>query len=277
MITKSINMSLEKVVVITGASSGIGEALVYEYANRGAKIVMAARNLEKLQVIQKELSSKNIESLAVQTDVTIESDCENLIQKTIEAFGRIDILISNAGISMRALFKDLDLSVIKKLMDVNFWGTVYCTKYAMPQLLKTKGSLVGVISIAGYLGLPARSGYSASKFAVRGFMDTLRVENLKTGLHVLVVAPGFTASNIRNVALTDDGSQQGESPRDEAKMMSAEEVAQRIAKAVDKRKAELILTFVEGKLSVFLKKFFPRLVEKLTYNHMAKEPNSPLK
>lgn len=270
-------MSENKVVVITGASSGIGLALVYEYANRGAKIVMAARNIEKLEEIKKELSSRKIDSIAVKTDVTQESDCENLIRKTIEVFGQLDILINNAGISMRALFKDIELSVIKKLMDVNFWGTVYCCKYAMPHLLKTKGSLVGVISIAGYLGLPARSGYSASKFAVRGFMDTLRVENLKTGLHVLVVAPGFTASNIRNVALTDDGSQQGESPRDEAKMMSAEEVALRIAKAVDKRKAELILTFVEGKLSVFLKKFLPRLIEKLTYNHMAKEPNSPLK
>lgn len=270
-------MSENKVVVITGASSGIGLALVYEYASRGAKIVMAARNIEKLEEIKQDLSSKNIKSIAVKTDVTQESECENLIQKTIEAFGQIDMLINNAGISMRALFNDLDLSVIKKLMDVNFWGTVYCSKYALPHLLETKGSLVSVISIAGYLGLPARTGYSASKFAVRGFMDTLRVENLKTGLHVMVVAPGFTASNIRNVALTDDGSQQGESPRDEVKMMSAEEVASRMAKAVDKRKAELILTFVEGKLSVFLKKFFPRWLEKLTYKYMAKESNSPLK
>jgi len=270
-------MSAQKVVVITGASSGIGKALVYEYASKGAQIVMAARNLEKMAEIKSDLSHKNVNCIAVKTDVTIESDCENLINTAVKIFGKIDIFINNAGISMRALFKDLELSVIKKLMDVNFWGTVYCTKYALPHLLKTQGSLVGVISIAGYLGLPARSGYSASKFAVRGFMDTLRVENLKTGLHVLVVAPGFTASNIRNTALTNDGSQQGESPRDESSMMSAEEVANKISNAVDKRKAELILTFVEGKLSIFLKKFFPRLVEKLTYNHMAKEPNSPLK
>lgn len=270
-------MTENKVIIITGASSGIGKALVYEYANRGAKIVMAARNLEKLKEIKTELSKKNVESIAVKTDVTEETECENLINIALTHFEKIDILINNAGISMRAIFNDLDLNVIKNLMDVNFWGTVYCTKYAMPHLLKTKGSLVGVISIAGYLGLPARSGYSASKFAVRGFMDTLRVENLKTGLHVLVVAPGFTASNIRNNALKNDGSQQGKSPRDEANMMSAEEVAYRTAKAIDKRKAELILTFIEGKLSVFLKKFFPRLIEKLTYNHMAKEPNSPLK
>lgn len=266
-----------KVVIITGASSGIGEALVYEYANRGAHIVMAARSISKMEEIQVKLEERNIQSLAISTDVSIKKDCENLINKAITRFGRIDILINNAGISMRALFKDLELDVIKKLMDVNFWGTVYCTKYALPHLLKQKGSVVGVISIAGYLGLPARTGYSASKFAIRGFLDTLRVENLKTGLHVLVAAPGFTASNIRNVALTEDGSVQGDSPRNEGNMMSSEEVAQRIAKSVEKRKAELILTFVEGKLSVFLKKFFPRLVDKLTYNHMAKEANSPFK
>lgn len=266
----------KKVVIITGASSGIGKALVYEYAKKQYHVVLAARNLLKLEEIQVDLKSQNFTSLLVKTDVSIEEDCKNLIQKTIDTFGRIDVLINNAGISMRALFNELEIKVIKQVMDVNFWGTVFCTKYAMPHILESKGSLVGVISIAGYLGLPARSAYSASKYAVRGFLDTLRVENLKTGVHVLVVAPGFTASNIRNVALTSDGSIQGESPRDEGKMMSAEDVARKIAQAVDKRKAELILTFLEGKFSVFLKKFFPRLIEKLTYNHMAKEPNSPL-
>jgi short-subunit dehydrogenase len=267
----------KKVVIITGASSGIGKALVQEYANRSWNIVMAARNEKAMAEVAKEYKKDGIELLTVKTDVSVEGDCENLINRAVERFGRVDMLINNAGISMRALFKDVELDVLKKLMDVNFWGTVFCTKYAMPYLLETKGSVVGVISIAGYLGLPARTGYAASKFAVRGFLDTLRVENLKTGLHVLVVAPGFTASNIRNVALTSDGSAQGETPRDESKMMSAEEVAKRIAKAVDKRKASLILTFMEGKFSVFLKKFAPRLIEKLTYNHMAKEPDSPFK
>lgn len=178
---------------------------------------------------------------------------------------------------MRALFEEVDLNVIHQLMDVNFYGTVYCSKYALPYLLKTKGSLVGVISIAGYVGLPGRTGYSASKFAIRGFLDTVRIENLKKGLHVLVAAPGFTASEVRKVALTDDGSQQGETPRDESKMMSAEDCARHIVRAIEKRKRSLILTFAEGKLTVFLGKFFPALLDKLTYNHMAKEPNSPLK
>ncbi|MDM8162138.1 SDR family oxidoreductase [Labilibaculum sp. K2S] len=267
----------QKIVVITGASSGIGKALALEFASRGSKIVLAARNLEKLKEVEESILALGNEVLTVKTDVSVEDDCKNLITETVNRFGGVDVLINNAGISMRALFSDLDLSVIKNLMDVNFWGTVFCTKFAMPYITKSKGSVVGVISIAGYIGLPARSGYSASKYAIRGFLDTLRVENLKTGVHVLVAAPGFTASNVRNVALTADGSMQGETPRDESKMMSAEECARLIAIAVVKRKRELIMTFMEGKLTVWLKKWFPSLLEKLTYSHMAKEPDSPLK
>lgn len=266
-----------KVVIITGASSGIGEALTYECARRGAHIAIAARNEEKLGSIAGELQSSGVEMLAVKTDVTVENDCRVLVEKTIEKFGRLDVLINNAGISMRALFEDVDLDVIKKLMDVNFWGTVYCTKYALKYLLQTGGSVVGVISIAGYVGLPGRTGYSASKFAVRGFLDTLRVENRKKGLHVLVAAPGFTGTNIRKAALNREGSPQGETPRDEDRMMTATEVAQKIVRAIDKRKRKLILTFVEGKLTVFLNKFVPGLIDKLAYKHMARESDSPLK
>ncbi len=264
-----------KVVVITGASSGIGRALAIEFAGKGAKLSLGARRTELLEELKLELPQTEI--LISKTDVSEESDCRNLIENTVSHFGQIDVLINNAGISMRALFEDLDLKVIRQLMDVNFYGTVYCSKYALPHLLKSKGSLVGVISIAGYVGLPGRTGYSASKFAIRGFLDTLRIENLKKGLHVLVAAPGFTASEVRKVALSNDGTQQGETPRDESKMMTAEECARHIVKAVEKRKRELILTFTEGKLTVFLGKFWPSLLDKLTYNHMAKEPNSPFK
>ncbi|WP_066633499.1 SDR family oxidoreductase [Labilibacter marinus] len=266
-----------KVVIITGASSGIGLALAKEFARQGSKVVLAARSTDKLKSVEDELSQQGTEVISVTTDVSKEEDCKNLVAKAVEKFGRIDILINNAGLSMRALFKDVELSVLKQLMDVNFWGTVYCTKYALPYLLESKGSVTGISSIASFIGLPARTGYSASKFAMHGFLETLRVENLKTGLHVLIAAPGFTASNIRQTALTDHGSQQGETPRNEDKMMSAEEVALHIAKAIKKRKRTLILTFVEGKLSVWLKKWMPRSLEKLTYNHMAKEPDSPLK
>lgn len=268
-------MLKDKVVIITGASSGIGLAAAKEFASHGCKVVMAARRLELLQETEK-LISTTTEVLSVKCDVSIEEDCKALIEATVAKFGRIDILINNAGISMRAMFRDLDLSVIKQLMDVNFWGTVYCTKYALPWLLSSKGSVTGVISIAGYKGLPARTGYSSSKFAVYGFLDTLRIEHLNDGLHVMVFAPGFTASNIRQVALTADGSKQGETPRDENKMMTAEECAKHLSKGIIKRKAEVILT-AQGKLVVWINKFFPRLVDRLEYNFMKKEPNSPLK
>ncbi len=276
-----------KVVIITGASSGIGLAAAKAFAAKGDIVVLAARNIAKLKSTvtvlenlygaETKLNGKRVQRfLAVETDVVKEEDCKNLISRTAEVYGQIDVLVNNAGISMRAMFKDLDLSVIKNLMDVNFWGTVFCTKYALPYLLKAKGSVVGVISIAGFKGLPARTGYSASKFAIYGFLDTLRVEHLHDGLHVMIFAPGFTASNIRFTALTADGSAQGETPRDEGKMMSAEAVAKRLVKGVYKRKNQIVLTPI-GKLTVWLNKFFPRLVDRLEYNYMKKEPDSPLK
>ncbi|MFZ5430126.1 MAG: SDR family oxidoreductase [Bacteroidota bacterium] len=265
----------DKVVVITGASSGIGEALARRFARDGSKLVLAARRADKLKALRDELSGTEI--LTVVTDVSKEEDCRNLMDKAVAHFGGIDVLINNAGISMRAIFEDVDLEVIRRLMDVNFWGTVYCTKYALPYLLNSRGSVVGVISIAGHVGLPGRTGYSASKFAVRGFLDTLRIENLRSGLHVLVVAPGFTASEVRKMALNAQGMKQGESPRDENKMMSAEECADHIYRGVVKRKRQLVLTFLEGKFTVFLGKFWPSLLDKLAYNHMARETDSPLK
>jgi dehydrogenase/reductase SDR family member 7B len=265
-----------KVVIITGASSGIGKALALEFARPGFDLVIAGRNKERLDAVAEEASQKGIRVSAVLADVSIENDCKNIIETAVQDFGAVDILINNAGISMRAIFEFTDLEVIKKLMDVNFWGTVYCSKYALPHLLKSKGSVTGVSSIAGYTGLPGRTGYSASKFAMQGFLETLRVENMRKGLHVLIACPGFTASNIRNTALSNDGSQQGESPRDEGKMMSAEIVARKIKKAIVNRKRTLILTS-QGKTTVLLKKLFPAFLDKMVYKHMAKEPDSPFK
>ncbi|MCB9360901.1 MAG: SDR family oxidoreductase [Flavobacteriales bacterium] len=265
-----------KIVIITGASSGIGKACAEKFGEMGAKVVLAARNLENLNDTAAQLKNKKIDVLAVQCDVAKKEDCEKLINETVQKYGQIDVLVNNAGISMRALFNDTDLSVIERVMNINFWGTVYCTKYALPYLLKSKGSVVGVSSIAGYLGLPARTGYSASKYAMQGFLDALRTENLKTGLHVMVACPGFTASNIRNTALSSDGSAQGESPRKEEKMMTAGEVANYIYKGVVNRKRTIVLT-TEGKLAVFLGKLFPKFIERQVFNKMAKEPDSPIK
>lgn len=271
----SVEYFKDKIVIITGASSGIGLASARYFADRGAKLTLAARSEDKLRAIADELSPL-CEVLVCRCDVKKESDCREMIEATVDRFGGIDILINNAGISMRATFNDLDLNVIKELMDVNFWGTVYCTKYALPHLLKSKGSVVGVISIAGYKGLPARTGYSASKFAIRGFLETVRVEHQHDGLHVMIFAPGFTTSNIRNVALTADGTQQGETPRDENKMMSAEKVARKLGHGIRKRKRVMILTQL-GKATVWINLIFPALVDKIEYNYLKKEPDSPLK
>lgn len=268
-------MISNKVALVTGASSGIGRALCLQLARKGYRVAGMARNIDKLNELDNEIKKLNLEFLPVQGDVRLESDCKKLVDITIEKWGRIDILINNAGISMRALFDEVRLDVLHELMNTNFWGTVYCTYYALPHLLKNKGSLVGVSSIAGYQALPARTGYSASKFAIQGFLNTIRIENLYTGLHVMIACPGFTASNIRNTALTADGSQQKDTPLEEGKLMSAEIVASRIIKGIEKRKRQVIMT-TEGKLTVFLGKFFPALVDKLVFKDMLKEKNSPL-
>ena len=274
------NFYKDKVIIVTGASSGIGLASVNRFMELGANVVLAARSIDKLEKIVEEfgqrLTAKSQQFLCIKTDVTKEEDCKNLIEKTVERFGKIDVLVNNAGISMRAVFKDMDLKVMKSLMDTNFWGTVYCTKYALPYLLESKGSVVGVISTAGYVGLPARTAYSASKFAVRGFLETLRIEHLYDGLHVMVFAPGFTTSNIRNVALTADGSPQGETPRNEEKMMSAERVARILARGIARRRAQMVLTPL-GKATLFASRNMPRVTDKVEYRMMANEPNSPLK
>ena len=156
-----------KTVIITGASSGIGRSCAEEFAKKGSNLVLGARQYVTLCEIAQNLEAQyGIIAVAVQCDVSIESDCKLLIDQAMVSFNRIDVLVNNAGISMRALFKDLDLQVLRNLMDVNFWGAVYCTKYALPELLKQQGSVVGVSSIAGYRGLPGRTGYSASKFAL---------------------------------------------------------------------------------------------------------------
>lgn len=264
-----------KVVIITGASSGIGLACAKEFASKGAKLMLAARNTDKLNELAAGLRKNGNDVEICTTDVSIEEDCKKLIESTINKFGKIDILINNAGLSMRAAFQQVDLSVLKRLMDVNFWGTVYCTKYALPYLLANKGSVTGVSSVAGLHGLPGRTGYSSSKYAMQGFLDTLRIETLKKGLHVMVAIPGFTASNVRLSALTADGSQQGETPRNEEKMMSAEEVAQRIVKGIERRKRTLLMTY-EGKLTPVLKLLFPKWLDNMYYKHMKKEPDSPI-
>lgn len=266
----------DKVIVITGASSGIGEAMAREYAAAGAKVVLGARSEEKLQSLAAAIRAGGGQAACCAVDVVDAEQCRKLIDTAVRTFGGVDVLICNAGISMRAIFDDVDLSVLHRLMDVNFWGTVNCCKFALPYLQRSKGSIVGVSSVAGLHGLPGRTGYSASKYAMTGFLETLRIENLKKGLHVMIACPGFTASNVRFAALTADGSQQGETPRDEAKMMTPEQVAHIVARGILRRK-RLCLMEAEGRATHFFKKFAPAFLDRMFYWVMSKEPDSPFK
>ena len=256
-----------KVVIVTGGSDGIGKALIGALMDAGAKVATCGRQHDKLYALQLEYSQFMLHTMVC--DVSQENECKRFIHSTVETFGTVDILINNAGISMRSLFDDADTEVIRRLMDVNFMGAVYCTKAALPYILKQKGTIVGISSTAGYRGLPGRSGYSASKFALQGWLEALRTELYETGVHVMWVSPGFTASNIRNAALNSHGQGQGESPLDESKLMSAETCAKYILNAIEKRKRVLVLTFT-GKLTIFLNKFFPSLTDKLIYRYYFK-------
>lgn len=257
----------DKVVVVTGGSDGIGRALIGLLIDAGAKVATCARQYEKLYALQMEYSQIMLHTMVC--DVSNEEECKRFVRSTIETFGTIDILINNAGISMRSLFDETDTEVIRRMMDVNFMGAVYCTKAALPYIMEQKGTIVGVSSTAGYRGLPGRSGYSASKFALQGWLESLRTELKDLGVHVMWVSPGFTASNIRNAALGSKGESVGESVLDESRLMPAETCAKYILSAIEKRKRVLVLTFT-GKLTVFLNKFFPSLTDKLVHRHYFK-------
>ncbi len=248
-----------KVVVVTGGTEGIGKALVDSLIEMGAKVATCGRNHDKLYRLQSQHPSAHLHTMVA--DVSSENDCRRFIETTLKVFGGIDILINNAGISMRALLKEASIEVIKKVMDINFYGSVYCTKYALDSLIERKGTIVGVSSIAGYRGLPGRSGYSASKFALQGWLEAIKTELMNDDVHVMWVCPGFTTSNIRNAALNKDATSHGETPMDENAMMSAEECATHILTAIRKKKRTLVLTFT-GKRTVFMQKFFPKLADK---------------
>ncbi len=266
----------DKVVIITGGTSGIGKALAFEFGRHGFRVLITGRNEIMLNETVQQLKDKGIVAVGCHADVSREEDNKRMAEEAVRQFGRIDVLVNNAGISMRASFESVQLDVVKKVMDTNFYGAVYATRYCLPEIEKHKGSIVGISSIGGFRGLPGRTGYSASKFALNGFLEVLRTEYLHRGVHVLTACPGFTATNIRKRALLANGEEQTQSPREESKEMTAEECARHIYKATVKRKHTLILT-MEGKLAVFLNKWWPWLADQVVFNVMAKEANPPVK
>ncbi|MBN2745235.1 MAG: SDR family oxidoreductase [Bacteroidales bacterium] len=271
------NNGSNKVAVITGASSGIGSALAIEFAKNNYNIAICARRIGRLMSLGREINETyNVDVFVSQSDISSKQSCENFINKTIEHYGKIDVLVNNAGISQRALFNDLDLEDFQKIIDTNYWGTVYCTKFALPYLLKSKGSVVAISSISGFSPLPGRTGYCSSKYAIHGFLESLRIENLKTGLHVMIVAPGFTASEIREKAVVAGGKEQGTSPRDEAKMMTPERVAEKVLRGIRIRKRTIIMTPM-GIAAVWLTRLLPELMDRIIYYHLKKEDNENYK
>ena len=257
----------DQVVVVTGGTDGIGKAMVDELLQSGAKVATCGRDHDKLYRLQASYPSSPLHTMVA--DVSSENDCRRFIETTIKVFGGIDVLINNAGISMRALLKDASTEVLRKVMDINFFGAVYCTKYALDSIIERKGTIVGISSIAGYRGLPGRSAYSASKYALQGWLEAIKTELLNSGVHVMWVSPGFTASNIRYAALNKDAVSHGETPLDESSLMTASECANRILTAVQKKKRSLVMTFAD-KRTVFMNKIFPGLTDKLVHRFFFK-------
>lgn len=257
------NSLKDKVIIITGASEGIGRALALSCAQRGAQLVISARNEERLKELAMEIGQFASLPMINKADVTQLEDCRNLIEQTIHTFGKLDILVNNAGRTMWCRFDEIEnLDIIKEIMNTNFFGSVYCTYYALPHLYKTRGQIVVISSVAGLTGVPCRTVYSASKHALMGFFDSLRLEVEEKGVGVTIVAPDFVKSEIHKRALKGDGSSLEQTPMVESKIMTSEECAELIVQAMIKRQ-RLVITSWRGKLGRWLKLFCPRLVDKM--------------
>ncbi len=260
----------DNVVIITGASSGIGKELALRLSEQGAKLALAARHLDALDIVVEQCSGWGGEAMAVLADVADKKQCKHLIDKTVERFGRIDTLINNAGLSMWARFEEItDLSFFEKIMQVNYFGSLYCTYYALPYLKKSKGRLVGISSLTGKTGVPTRTGYAASKHAMAGFFDSLRVELRDQHVSVTMIYPGFVATAVRERAFGKDGSALGKSHLEENGVMSVEECVHQIIPVIAKRRRELVMT-TRGKLGMWIKLFAPGLVDKIALRSIEK-------
>jgi short-subunit dehydrogenase len=251
------------VVVITGASKGIGAELARRLAAKGAKLVLAARGEKELDEIAAECRKAGAEVVTVKADVAVERDCAGVVAAAVNAFGRIDTLVNNAGATMWARFEDIrDMSILQRIMQVNYMGAVYCTHHALPHLRASRGRIVGISSLAGRTGVPTRTGYSASKHAMTGFFDSLRIELDGSGVTVTMIYPGFVATGIRENASGPDGKPIQVSPVKEGEVMSVEDCARRIVAAIEGREREVVMT-ARGKLGMWLKLLAPSLVDRI--------------
>ncbi|HXZ47396.1 MAG TPA: SDR family oxidoreductase [Usitatibacter sp.] len=251
------------VVIVTGASKGIGAELARQLAAKGARLVLAARHESELEAVAADCRAAGATAITVKADVSVERDCQAMVAGAVVAFGRVDTLVNNAGVSMWARFEDIDdVSVLERIMRVNYMGAVYCTRHALPHLRASRGRLVAVSSLAGRTGVPTRTGYAASKHAMTGFFDSLRIELGDSGVTVTLVYPGFVATGIRENATGPDGRPIMVSPVREGEVMSAEECARRIVRAIERRERDVVMT-ARGRMGLWLKLLAPSLVDRI--------------
>ena len=253
----------DNAVLLTGASRGIGREMALQLAAQGARLVLSAREAAPLEAVAAECRARGAEAVAIPADVAEEAQCGELVRGAVAALGRLDTLINNAGIGMWARFDEMtDLTIFDRLMRVNYLGSVYCTWHALPHLKSARGRIVGVSSLTGKTGVPTRSGYAASKHAMAGFFDSLRIELADSGVTVTMVYPGFVATGIRERAFGADGRPLGKSPVREAEVMTVETCARLILAAAAGRRRELVMTG-RGRLGMWLKLLAPGLVDRI--------------
>jgi short-subunit dehydrogenase len=256
-------MFKNKSVIITGASSGIGRELAFRLAEKGAKLVIGARNLKRLEEVAAQCNKLGGETIAVPLDVSKKEECKVVVEKAIETFGKIDVLVNNAGITMWAEFEKVtNLEAMEQIMQINFFGSMYMTYYALPWLIKSKGQIVGVSSLTGKTGIPTRSIYAASKHAMAGFFDSLRIEVKNKGVAVTMIYPGFVSSEVRERALDARGVPLGKSPVKEKEVMSVEECVKQMLPVIEKRKRELVMT-TRARIGLWLKMVAPGLTDNI--------------
>jgi len=260
----------DQAVVLTGASSGIGREMALQLAEEGARLLLAARRQELLEEVAAACRHRGGTAHVQVCDVTQEDECRALVERAVAELGGIDTLLLNAGRTLWSLFADFKtMRPLEEVMQVNYFGSVYCTHYALPHLLESRGRLVAVASLTGKTGVPTRSGYAASKHAMVGFFDTLRIELHGTGVSVTVACPDFVATETRERAFGADGEPVGKSPVKEDKVMSAEECARRILAGAAKRRRELIMS-PRGKVGLYLKMFAPGWVDAIARRAIAR-------
>ncbi|GLR25123.1 SDR family oxidoreductase [Limnobacter litoralis] len=259
-----------KVILVTGASEGIGAALAIRLAP-GNKLVLVARRLDKLREVALQVEDAGGKALCIACDVSEQDQCERMVDQAVQAYGRMDVVINNAGVSMHAWFEDIeDLGTFERLFRINVMSMIWITKRILPAIKESKGLIVGVSSLAGKTGVPARTTYCTSKFAMSGFMEALRIELMGTGVDVCAIFPGVVDTEIRRNGLNAKGQKANVSGLSETGAMSVEQCVEEMVAAMESRKREWVMT-AQGRLGLKLKPFIPQVIDNMARKALDKE------